>query len=86
MRRVTIAHKLGSCPIGEASVVIAVSAAHRREAIEAVHFAIDELKRTVPIWKKVAIEILNMKLVSPKDHYSSSSIIFNIIIVYQGNI
>ena len=46
---------MGSCPIGEASVVIAVSSAHRREAVEGAHFAIDELKRTVPIWKKVVV-------------------------------
>jgi molybdopterin synthase catalytic subunit len=33
-------------------VVIAVSSAHRKEALEAAHFAIDTLKATVPIWKK----------------------------------
>ena len=36
----------------QASVVIAVSSAHRKEALEAAHFAIDTLKATVPIWKK----------------------------------
>ena len=36
----------------EASVVIAVSSPHRADSLEAVHFAIDELKATVPIWKK----------------------------------
>lgn len=45
-------HRLGVVAVGEASVVIAVSSAHRREAIEACHFAIDELKATVPIWKR----------------------------------
>ena len=39
-------------PAAESSVEIAVSSTHRVEALEAVHFAIDELKRTVPIWKK----------------------------------
>jgi molybdopterin synthase catalytic subunit len=33
--------------------MIAISSAHRRESLAAVEFAIDELKRTVPIWKKV---------------------------------
>lgn len=46
-------HKIGICPVGEASIVIAISAAHRVAAIEATHFAIDTLKATVPIWKKV---------------------------------
>ena len=40
-------------PVSEASVIIAVSAEHRREAIEAVACAIDALKGTATIWKKV---------------------------------
>jgi hypothetical protein len=51
--RVIIQHKLGSCPIGEVSVLIAISSEHRRESLEAVAFAIDDLKANVPIWKKV---------------------------------
>jgi len=38
--------------IGETSVFIAVSSAHRRAAFDACRYAIDTLKRTVPIWKK----------------------------------
>lgn len=49
---VAITHRIGRLEIGEASVAIAVSSAHRREAIEACHFAIDLLKQTVPVWKK----------------------------------
>ena len=49
---IAIAHRIGRLEIGEASVGIAVSSAHRREAIEACHFAIDRLKQTVPVWKK----------------------------------
>jgi molybdopterin synthase catalytic subunit len=49
---IAIAHRVGRLEIGEASVAIAVSSAHRREAIEACHFAIDQLKQTVPVWKK----------------------------------
>ena len=50
--KVAIEHKLGDCPVGEISVYIVVSSPHRRDSLEAVHFAIDELKATVPIWKK----------------------------------
>jgi molybdopterin synthase catalytic subunit len=54
--RVAIAHRLGRLGIGETSVFIAVSAAHRAAAFEACRFAIDTLKRTVPIWKKEYFE------------------------------
>jgi molybdopterin synthase catalytic subunit/molybdopterin converting factor small subunit len=53
---VAIAHRTGHVPLGEASVVIAVSAAHRAAAIEACREAIDTLKQTVPIWKKEVFE------------------------------
>ena len=49
---IAIAHRIGRLEIGEASVAIAVSSPHRREAIEACHYAIDRLKQTVPVWKK----------------------------------
>ena len=49
---VGIVHRTGRLEIGETSVVIAVSAPHRRAAFEACEWAIRELKRTVPIWKK----------------------------------
>jgi molybdopterin converting factor subunit 1 len=47
-----IAHRIGRLSIGEASVVIAVSAPHRREALEACAYAIERLKAIVPVWKK----------------------------------
>lgn len=50
--RVAVVHRIGSVPVGEASVVIAVSSAHRNEAFEACRFLIDRLKQDVPIWKK----------------------------------
>jgi molybdopterin synthase catalytic subunit len=56
VKQVAMVHRIGRLGIGEASVAIAVSAAHRREAIEACHFAIDRLKETVPIWKKEHFE------------------------------
>ena len=49
---VGIVHRTGRLEIGETSVVISVSAPHRRAAFEACEWAIKELKRTVPIWKK----------------------------------
>ncbi len=45
-------HRLGRMEIGETSVAIIVTAAHRRAAFEACQFAIDRLKQIVPIWKK----------------------------------
>jgi len=47
-----IVHRTGRIDIGETSVVIAASAPHRRAAFQACEWAIKELKRTVPIWKK----------------------------------
>ena len=52
IEKVAMTHRIGRLEIGEASVAIAVSSAHRLEAIEACHFAIDRLKQTVPVWKK----------------------------------
>jgi molybdopterin synthase catalytic subunit len=51
-----IVHRTGRLEIGETSIVIAVSAPHRRAAFEACEWAIRELKRTVPIWKKEIFE------------------------------
>ena len=56
VKRVAILHRVGRLEIGEASVLIAVSAAHRGEAFEACRYAIDTLKRTVPVWKKEHFE------------------------------
>jgi MoaE-MoaD fusion protein len=56
INRVAVAHRLGRLEIGETSVFIAVSAPHRPAAFEACRFAIDTLKRTVPIWKKEYFE------------------------------
>lgn len=50
--RVVLLHRTGEVPVGQSSVVVAVSAPHRGEAFEASRFAIDTLKATVPIWKK----------------------------------
>jgi MoaE-MoaD fusion protein len=52
IRRVAIVHRLGRLEIGETSVLIAVTSAHRGAAFEACRYAIEALKRGVPIWKK----------------------------------
>jgi len=51
-----IMHRLGRIEISETSVAIIVTAAHRRAAFEACHYAIDRLKQMVPIWKKEYFE------------------------------
>jgi len=53
---VAIHHRVGTLGIGEASVVIAVSAPHRQDALAACKDAIDTLKQTVPLWKKEVYE------------------------------
>ncbi len=50
--RVVIFHRIGRVEIGESSVLIAVSSAHRADAFSACQHIIDELKKRVPIWKK----------------------------------
>ena len=50
--KVAMVHRLGRLEIGETSVFIAVSAEHRAAAFDACRYAIDTLKKTVPIWKK----------------------------------
>lgn len=49
---VTIIHRIGTLPVGENIVLIAVAAKHRDEAFRGCRFCIDELKRITPIWKK----------------------------------
>jgi MoaE-MoaD fusion protein len=56
VKAVAILHRVGRLEIGESSVLIAVSAAHRLAAFEACHYAIDTLKQTVPVWKKEHFE------------------------------
>jgi molybdopterin synthase catalytic subunit len=54
--RMAIVHRLGPVRIGDASVIIVVSSAHRDAAFAASRFAIEEIKKTVPIWKKEVYE------------------------------
>ncbi len=52
LHNIAVYHRLGLVGPCEASVIIAVSSPHRKSSLEAVQYAIDELKATVPIWKK----------------------------------
>jgi molybdopterin synthase catalytic subunit len=52
VRKVALLHRTGDLDVGEASVVVAVSAAHRAEAFDACREGIEQLKHDVPIWKK----------------------------------
>ena len=56
IHRMGIVHRIGPVKITESSVIIAVSAAHRDDAFQACRFAIEEIKRSVPIWKKEIFE------------------------------
>ncbi|KAJ8327288.1 hypothetical protein QVD99_008157 [Batrachochytrium dendrobatidis] len=48
---IAIVHRVGQVPVGQASIVVIASSPHRRDAIEAVAWIMDEVKATVPIWK-----------------------------------
>jgi molybdopterin synthase catalytic subunit len=52
IRQVAIVHRTGRLEIGETAIVIALSAAHRRQVFDALRYAIDRIKEIVPIWKK----------------------------------
>ncbi|MBI4547662.1 MAG: molybdenum cofactor biosynthesis protein MoaE [Ignavibacteriae bacterium] len=56
VKKIALVHREGRLEIGEPSVVIAVSAAHRDEAFKACRYLIDTLKKVVPIWKKEFFE------------------------------
>ena len=52
LRRLVLLHRVGPVPVGESAVVVVVSSPHRDTAFEAARFCIDELKSSVPIWKR----------------------------------
>jgi molybdopterin synthase catalytic subunit len=56
IRDIAIVHRLGHLDIGECSAVIIVASAHRGPAFDACRFAIDTIKKIVPIWKKEVFE------------------------------
>ncbi len=50
--RIAVVHRVGTLDIGEVSVAIAVSSAHRADAYEASRYVIEEIKKRLPVWKK----------------------------------
>lgn len=56
LNSIAVGHRLGPVPVGETSVFIAVSAIHRADALDACKFIINEIKASVPIWKKEVYE------------------------------
>ena len=53
---IAIQHRTGRLAIGETSLLVAVSSAHRKEAFEACQALVDRFKETVPVWKKEVFE------------------------------
>ena len=53
---IAISHRIGTVPIGEVSLVVAVASPHRKEAFQACQMAVDRIKEIVPIWKKEVYE------------------------------
>mmetsp|Transcript_10863 Transcript_10863/g.16704 ORF Transcript_10863/g.16704 Transcript_10863/m.16704 type:complete len:163 (-) Transcript_10863:2142-2630(-) len=56
LKRVAAVHKVGDCPVGQASVVLVCSSPHRNASLEACSYLINELKARVPIWKREVYE------------------------------
>lgn len=56
LKRIWIVHRIGLVPIGESSIVLAISAAHRKESFAATAEAMELIKQDVPIWKKESFE------------------------------
>lgn len=49
---VAIQHRIGRMEIGEASLVVVVASPHRKEAFEAIRYAVERVKEILPVWKK----------------------------------
>ncbi len=56
VKKLAMVHRYGSLKVGEVSVAVAVSCEHRSEAFEACRYAIDAIKRTLPLWKKEKVK------------------------------
>ena len=50
--RIAVRHRLGTIPVGEASIAIVAAAAHRAQAFEACRYVIEGVKQRIPVWKK----------------------------------
>jgi molybdopterin synthase catalytic subunit len=52
VKKVVIKHRIGEVKVGEVALFVAVLSAHRTEGFEAIQYAINEVKKRVPIWKR----------------------------------
>lgn len=68
IEKVAIVHRLGVVPVGECSVAIAVSSAHRAAAFAAASWLIDTLKESVPIWKQETFSDGTQVWIHPEAH------------------
>lgn len=66
LERIALLHRLGRVEIGEPAIVIAASSQHRRAAIQAVEWLIDQVKRRLPIWKRECLASGQAYWVHPK--------------------
>lgn len=73
IRDVAIAHRVGRLEISDISLVVAVSAPHRRDAFLACQYSVDRIKQIVPIWKKEMFEDGEIWVGSDGEHYLSKS-------------
>ena len=64
LKRVIVHHRTGFIAVGEASLFLRVTSAHRREGFQASQWIVDELKKKVPIWKRPRFRI--------KSHFNAS--------------
>jgi len=74
LNRVAVVHRIGIVPVGEPSVLIAVSSAHRAAAFDACRWLIDRLKQSVPIWKKDVFADGFARWVDPHPYESAPAI------------
>ena len=70
VKNIAIYHRIGVVDIQKSSIIIAISSPHRKDSLEALNYCIDEVKKTVPIWKKVCKIYLSNK----KFHYNLNTI------------
>src|SRR5256885_13507267 len=76
--RIAVRHRLGTIPVGEASIAIVAAAPHRVQAVEACRYVIEGGKQRIPVWKKelrvdgseVWVDPSGRPTVRPSDHPS----------------
>mgnify|MGYP001797044765 CR=1 FL=1 len=73
LRLAVIRHRVGFVPVAEASLFVRVAASHRGEAIRAMEWLVNELKKRVPIWKHPQFE-MNPSLESSPDRRPSAAL------------